>query len=565
MRGHGSERSCSPYRPLSVEREPHRRVANTRTLVRQEAADTTHVKMRDRLLIFSTVQLLLFGAVFGVAYWQFSNTVLPTFERNLHDKAMSVASAIGGDLDVALATDDRDLAASAAASYVNDPDFQHLLIRTAKGDVLLEHGEHRGMIFVGPPRRARWEAGTVKTWANVVLEGVQLGEASITFSTARIDTLRTWARWLVLVVGSVWLLALVYSVWFARSFVRPLRAMMRFSRRVAGGTFVDRLTVNGRDELRGLQEDLNAMAADLETREAERRNRAIETAAMQQALVVMSRTAGKAEVATNVLHNVGNVLNSLNVSISVITDQLKTSKVSSLTKLLAIFEQTPGGITAFLATEKGKLLPTYLATLIAHLAAENATLLAELASATSNVDHIKTIIATQQSFADRPNMTETVAIGPLIDDALRMGEVSFSRHGIVVTKDYDDDVTVDTDRHRLLEILVNVVSNARHALKDATHATKRLGAQLRRTEAGISIVISDTGVGIAEDQLPRIFQHGFTTKPDGHGFGLHACANAAKELGGTISATSAGIGHGAELTIHLPLRLTPRGSHATAS
>ncbi|MDQ3368557.1 MAG: ATP-binding protein [Myxococcota bacterium] len=523
------------------------------------------MKMRDRLFIFSTVQLMVFGALFAVAYWQFSSAILPTFHRNLHEKSASVATAIGGQIDVALATDDADLAASTVLPYTRDPDFEHLLIRTQTGELLLERGRATSPAFTGPAGVAHRDGTAIETWLPVSLEGVELGAVSITFSTARIDAVGTWASWLALVVAAVWITALVYSMWFARSFVLPLRAMMRFSRRVAGGTLTERLAVDATDELRGLQEDLNSMASDLEGRELERQRRAREAEQLQQALLVMSRTAGMAEVATNVLHNVGNVLNSLNISVSVIVQHLNESKLRSLVKLVETFDQAPGGIVAFLGTEKGKLVPAYLSTLATRLGAEQAALLAELASVTSNVDHIKTIIATQQSYAQRSDMTEVVEIATLIDDALRMGEVSFSRHGIEVCKEYDEGVTVETDRHRLLEILINVVSNARHSLKLAGPKPLRLGVQLRRTVDGVSIKISDSGVGIPAENLDKVFMHGFTTKPDGHGFGLHACANAAKELGGSIAASSAGAGLGAEFTIELPLQGPKRGAHGLAA
>jgi C4-dicarboxylate-specific signal transduction histidine kinase len=187
--------------------------------------------------------------------------------------------------------------------------------------------------------------------------------------------------------------------------------------------------------------------------------------------------------------------------------------------------------------------------------------LAELASVTSNVEHIKTIIATQQSYAHTSDMTEVVQLSNVIDDALRLGEVSFSRHGIDVVKDFEPNLAIETDRHRLLEILINVVSNARHSLKGSTTSKRVLAIHLRRVDHGISITISDTGVGIPATNLDRVFQHGFTTKPDGHGFGLHACANATQELGGSIIATSAGPGLGAEFTITLPLQSPKRRNH----
>jgi len=354
------------------------------------------------------------------------------------------------------------------------------------------------------------------------------------------------------VVTLLWLAALVYSVLFSRSFVRPVRAMMNFSRMVAGGGLTERLLVPAPGELRELRDYLNDMTAELEHRERERQLAALKTEAMQRELLGVSRMAGMAEIATGVLHNVGNVLNSLNVSVSVIGEQLRGSKVSSLTRAIELFEGHPGGLAAFLETDKGKVLPGYLASLGKRLAEENAKTLDELASVTRNIEHIKSIVAMQQSYARPAGVIDTVHVGALIDDALRMGESSFARHGITVVRNYDGDVTLTTDRHKLLQIMINLISNARHALKDSGRAPQQLTVGVHAVAERVAITVEDTGVGIPAENLDKIFQHGFTTKQGGHGFGLHSSANAARELGGTLRAASGGAGRGATFTLELP-------------
>ena len=518
------------------------------------------MKIRNQLGLFSTVQLVLFGGLIAIAYWQFAAEILPEMRQSLDEKAMRIMHSLGREVDVALATDDPQLAGVVLRPYLDDPDFEHVQIKDVSGRVLFERGTVDRDAFAGPPAIAHDHADAIEAWMPVTLEGVTLGAVAVAFSSARIDALATWAKRGAVAAALVWLVALLYSAWFAHSFVSPIRAMVRFSRKVASGTLTERLEVNASAELRTLQEDLNSMAVDLERREVEGQRRAEEVREMQGALLAMSRTAGMAEVATNVLHNVGNVLNSLNVSVSVIGDQLRGSKVKSLARSLDAVGSA-GGLAGFLATEKGKLLPQYLTSVTARLTEENTQVLAELASVAGNVDHIKTIIATQQSYAHTSDMTEVVQIADIIDDALRMSEVSFERHGIEVVKDYDADVSIETDRHRLLEILINVVSNARHSLKDKATSPRLLSIHLRRLEQAVSITISDTGVGIPAANLDRVFQHGFTTKRDGHGFGLHACANTTQELGGSIAASSAGPGLGAEFTIKLPLQCPRRGHH----
>jgi signal transduction histidine kinase len=283
--------------------------------------------------------------------------------------------------------------------------------------------------------------------------------------------------------------------------------------------------------------------------------------------------AGMAEVATGVLHNVGNVLNSLNVSVAMISDQVRGSRVGGLHKSIALVDNFPGGLAAFLSTEKGKVLPSYLSSVAKRLAEENARMLDELAMVNRHVDHIKNIVAMQQSYARPTGLHEPVAIGALLDDALRMGEASFAKHGIEVIRDYEPGLSFVTDRHKLLQIMINLISNARHALKDhrvppadsgaypladphPLASTHQLIVRVRRSPTGVTIAIADTGVGIPAENLDKIFQHGFTTKRGGHGFGLHASANAARELGGSLRVMSEGPGRGATFTLELPAVIT---------
>ena len=311
--------------------------------------------------------------------------------------------------------------------------------------------------------------------------------------------------------AAIWLVALVYSVGFARK-----------------------------------------LTSELEHRDAEREADDERTRALRGELLAVTRMAGMAEIATGVLHNVGNVLNSLNVSVAMISDHVRGSRVAGLTRSIELVDSFPGGLPAFLDTEKGKVLPTYLSTVTKHLVEENARVLDELDSVNRNVEHIKSIVAMQQSYARPSGVREPVALSELIDDALHMGESSLNRHGIEVVTDYDGDLYLVTDRHKLLQIMINLISNARHALKERECAPQQLTVRLRSTASDVTISVADTGIGIPAENLDKIFRHGFTTKPGGHGFGLHASANAARELGGNLRAASDGPGCGATFTLELP-------------
>jgi PAS domain S-box-containing protein len=267
-------------------------------------------------------------------------------------------------------------------------------------------------------------------------------------------------------------------------------------------------------------------------------------------LLVASRQAGMAEVATNVLHNVGNVLNSVNVSASLVSERIAKSKCTRLEQVAALLTEHAGELASFLAGPQGKHLPGYLSELARALVSERDGAVAELEALRSNVEHIKEIVAMQQSYARRGGIIETLDIRALVEDSLRMNEGAFSRHGVTIIRDYEDVPLIQVDKHKVLQILVNVIRNAKYACQEAE---KRVTVRIRATNAAVLVAVIDTGVGIPRENLERIFSHGFTTRPDGHGFGLHSSALAAKALGGSLHAESAGPGQGASFTLALPL------------
>jgi PAS domain S-box-containing protein len=293
----------------------------------------------------------------------------------------------------------------------------------------------------------------------------------------------------------------------------------------------------------------------------ERRLAETELERVHKLLLVASRDAGMAEVATNVLHNVGNVLNSVNVSASIVSERIKKSKCTGLARVAALLSEHAADLTTFLTGSQGRNLPVYLQELAADLIAEREAAGAELAALRGNVEHIKEIVAMQQSYAGRGGVTEMVDIRTLVEDSLRMNEGAFSRHGVTLVREFQEVPLITVDKHKVLQILVNVIRNAKYACDESGSAEKRVTVRVRTVNDTMLIAVTDTGVGIPPENLERIFSHGFTTRKGGHGFGLHSCALAAKDLGGSLQAESAGPGQGATFTLTLPLTQPeqPRG------
>jgi signal transduction histidine kinase len=288
----------------------------------------------------------------------------------------------------------------------------------------------------------------------------------------------------------------------------------------------------------------------------EARDRAhADLAAAQQRLIELSRRAGMAEIATGVLHNVGNVLNSVNVSTSLIAGKIRESRVDNLVALIHMLEQHSGDLPQFLTADpKGQRVLPYLAKLGDHFQSERNGWLEELELLSSHVGHIKQIVATQQNYAKVSGLVENICLSDLVEDALRILDPGLVRQGIKIERDFESLPPIAADKHQILQILLNLLRNAKQALTQGDGESHVIRVRIRRLgENRISLTVEDTGVGLPPENLTRIFAHGFTTKVDGHGFGLHSCALAAGQMGGSLRAESEGIGHGAAFILELPL------------
>jgi len=296
-----------------------------------------------------------------------------------------------------------------------------------------------------------------------------------------------------------------------------------------------------------------------------RKNAEQELARINQRLREASHQAGMAEVATGVLHNVGNVLNSVNISANLLHDRLAKSRVTSLVKTAQLLKPHAANPGPFFTTDpKGKLVPEFIIKLAEHLAGERQEMQAEVAALTKNVDHIKQIVAMQQSCAGVCGVIESLPPADLVEDAIRLNEAGLARHGIQLVRQFGLVAPVTVDRHQVMQILINVIRNAKYALDHGPQPDhKILTVTITPSDAGmVKISVADNGLGIAPENLTQIFSHGFTTKKDGHGFGLHASANAAKAIGGKLTAHSDGPGRGATFTLELPIRDSRAGTEA---
>ncbi len=277
---------------------------------------------------------------------------------------------------------------------------------------------------------------------------------------------------------------------------------------------------------------------------------------MHRTLVDVSRQAGMAEIATDVLHNVGNTLNSVNISANLIGDRLRKLRVPGVARAATLLREHSSDLGPFLSTDpRGQKLPVYLQALSRELHEEQEAIVKETDSLAEGIEHIKAIISMQQKHARTVGAVEPISVPQFLDEALRLQAISFKRLNIRLECDFADVPSIVTDRHKLLQILMNLLTNARQSLEGSDQQDKRLSIRvgLSADSGHLFIEVSDNGMGIAPEHLPRLFNQGFTTKKEGHGFGLHASALSATEMKGRLTCSSPGLGQGATFTLELPL------------
>jgi signal transduction histidine kinase len=285
---------------------------------------------------------------------------------------------------------------------------------------------------------------------------------------------------------------------------------------------------------------------------------------LQKQLREASHQSGMAEVATGVLHNVGNVLNSLGVSSSTVRARLRTSQFDRVARVAALLDTNRDTLREFFASDpRGRQLPQYLSALWERLSSDMDSLGHELDAIDSHMHYLREIVQAQQSFARNGGVEEAVNVRELLGTALTLKGQEL--RDVQIIRDIADLPEVWTDRYKLLQIIVNFIGNASDAVAENEPDKKQIAVRARLTDDWLEIAVEDCGVGIAADLLGRIWEFGFTTKTHGHGFGLHRAAVAAQQLGGSVAASSAGLGQGACFSVKIPARTADSASRLAAS
>ena len=496
------------------------------------------------LLISSAVLLLACTALFVFQAY--------TIRKNFIRELTAMGGMVASNVAVAAMFDDGERATQTLAGFQAIPQIVSAHLELNDGTRLAHFGPADDFQSSPKPAGTRVEGSRVLLAQPVMRDGQRHGTLYLhaDFQKVYAGLLTLYGGIFAAVLAASLLLAFLLSSRLQHFITAPILRLAGTARTIAEDKdYAVRAEKAGGDEVGVLTDAFNQMLAQIQQADEALR-------LSQQKLLETSRLAGMAEVATGVLHNVGNVLNSVNVSASLVLQKLRRSKAPKLGKAAALLTARNGDIGDFLTRDPdGQRLPGYLAKLGEFLVAENGEILREVDQLGRNIEHIKEIVAMQQSYAKVSGVFETLPPERLVEDAIAMNTGAFERHGVVVERRFCAVPPVRVDRHKVLQILINLLGNAKYALDEVQRADKRIAVTIHATADGrcVRIEVADNGIGISPENLTRIFAHGFTTRATGHGFGLHSGALAAREIGGALTGASDGPGHGATFTLELPI------------
>jgi signal transduction histidine kinase len=531
--------------------------------------------IRRQVMLFAV--LICLGVLVPVGAVLLINHI-SQFKTKLSESFQATTRIMATNASAALAFGDEAAAKELLASLVNAPSITAAALYATDGTRLVTYGETP----LTPPPPALSDGFSSKQ-EPVSYKGENYGRLLV-LSRYPEELRGTIVAWVSVYAGAIALagaIAALLAARFYRAVATPLQSLANTAGDVTTSqNYAVRVPLDGPREIRELAQAFNTMMTEIDRRDAELeeksqvlshqlkalRKEVEEREAAEQRLrennremMRLSREAGMAEVATGVLHNIGNALNSINVSTELLCTQIhEQSRVTAAT-LRDFFTTPPENAAAVFSTHPvGPGVLTFASSLARLMIQQMEESARELAALRAGVVHLKQIVSRQQSLAKTSTLSEAFNLGEAVQDALLLSKADTQGLDLKVEHLADVPAEAYADRSAVVQILINLIANARESMNEAGQAEKKLVIRVgAANHEHVFISITDNGSGIASDQLVAIFSYGFTTKKQGHGFGLHNSANTARLMGGVLQVHSPGRGQGATFTLTLPRRPLP--------
>lgn len=458
-------------------------------------------------------------------------------------RAQVIAQVVATALGPALEFEDPDNAATILGWLEQHRDVEFGMVRDATGKLVALHHPER------VPARSKWGvAAAIEQVGDIMIVTVPIqalgggrGTLHLGFSLEHLEAERDATRRTVAIATlQVFALGLLATMLLAVLLVQPIRKLTRTALKISRGELPAQLpAIGGGAEIEQLATALRAMLERIHHES-------------QQELMQASRHAGMAEVATGVLHNVGNVLTSVNISVELLRERTVAYPLDRLRRLHELLNAPASQVSD---SDRLAAAVRYIALVTETLERGREDGLRDLEVLRGHVEHMKRVVAMQNSYARAASVVESTRIPVLLDEAIEIAIPASRRAAISIERELAPGLEIEPvriDRHRTLQIVVNLLTNARDAVM-ASSGARRIVVRVERADQAIKIVIRDSGVGIARELLERIFSAGFTSKQNGHGYGLHSSALAARQLGGALEVSSDGESRGATFTLTVPI------------
>ena len=387
--------------------------------------------------------------------------------------------------------------------------------------------------------------------APVEVDGVRLGTIRYGISTQTMNTyiynakIQATALFILIFVVELAVCLILYRKSVkstkekAKSITNPLYRLVEATKNISAGEYTKPIDILTNDELGELSRNFEEMRKKIFTYTNKLENlvdeRTFELRSAQQQLIEKAHQAGMADIASSTLHNVGNILNSVNASSQAIEEVLHLSSLNKFNEANKILRQNINNLETFFSKDsKGKKLMDYYLKLDDLLVGEKVEIAEQIKRLRQKVEAITEVVHAQQTYAGSAQLTEKYSLEGIIDDALTIRAESLKNLKILVVKNFQRVPKVPIQKIKLMHILINLISNAEESLGRVDPGSRNLTITLEQIEKKIYLKVADSGLGIPDKDKEKIFEHGFTTKQKGHGFGLHSCANFMTEMNGQI-------------------------------
>ena len=411
--------------------------------------------------------------------------------------------------------------------------------------------------------------------ANIMRKNEIIGMVEIGYTDERVLKLNETIITLLVIIGiAVQFILSLLSYYIIKRITSPISILTEGVRRFGRGDSTVRIPVNGNDEIADLartfnqmteeltqtmaikeiiQNDLKEMNSLLEKKVEERTK---ELRQSQDLAIKNAHAAGMAEISSQILHNIGNVTNSVNISLGTIKTKLTNSKLEKLFKVYEMLKENEANLESFFQNDlRAPLIGNYIIGITEQLKSEQDIFNNEIGELYKKINLIKGIIYQQQEYAKGSSFFELSNLKEMIFEAFSIQENFLKKHQTTFQINHDENIPlVPLQRTKFYHILINIIKNAAEAMENTPIENRSIMISTKKLNDYAIVSISDNGCGMEKNILDNIFVHGFTTKKDGHGFGLHFCANAIKEMNGDLIVESQGTNKGSTFTIKLKLK-----------